>query len=237
MPKDWHARQQKDPYVRKAREEGLRSRAAFKLTQINERYKILKPGDAVVDLGAAPGGWLVVTSKIIGAQGKLVGVDLKEIAPIPGVELLQADIFAPETLVAVRALLNGQADVVLSDAAPQTSGIRITDHARSIAVGEGAARIAAELLKPGGNFVAKIYEGEDLGRFMDSLRPVYRNVRAHSPPASRDESKEIYVIAQGFIPAGSAAKPRLRLKLRPAAGESEPESNAPDSTQPDTKPG
>ena len=218
MPADWHTRQQKDPYVRKAREAGLRSRAAFKLQQIDERFKILHPGDAVVDLGAAPGGWLVITSKIIGPQGKLVGVDLLEIKPLPNVVTIQADITAPETLDQVRDILGRPADVVLSDAAPSTSGIRITDHARSIALGEVTAQFAAQLLRPGGNYVVKIFEGEELGNFMNSLRASYRSVKAYSPPASREESKEIYIIAQGFKPA--EAKPRLRLhKVQPPPEE------------------
>ncbi len=197
MGRDWRRQQQRDYFFRKAKEEGYRSRAAYKLLQINERYKLIRKGDVVLDLGAAPGGWSQVAAKLVGPQGTVVAVDKAAMEPLPGVTFVQGDLTAPDLAERIRALV-GSVDVVLSDAAPPTSGVRVRDHALSIALAQVALQVARALLKPGGHLVVKAFEGEDFPAFLAEVRRHFRSVKPYSPPASRRESAEVYVVAKGF---------------------------------------
>ena len=199
MGRDWRRQQQQDYFFRKAKEEGYRSRAAYKLLQINERYKLIRKGDVVLDLGAAPGGWSQVAAKLVGPQGTVVAVDKAAMEPLPGVTFVQGDLTAPDLAERIRALV-GSVDVVLSDAAPPISGVRVRDHALSIALAQAALRVAQALLKPGGHLVVKAFEGEDFPAFLAEMRRHFRSVKPYCPPASRRESAEVYVVAKGFRP-------------------------------------
>ncbi|MDF0593724.1 SAM-dependent methyltransferase [Methanotrichaceae archaeon M04Ac] len=191
------ARDQKDYFYRRAKAEGYRARSAFKLQQINKRFRLIRRGDAVLDLGAAPGGWLQVAKEISG--GKVVGVDLLAIDPIEGVTTIKADITAPETLELIRSALGGKADVVICDAAPNLSGNWTLDHARSIDLSWSALRVAGETLKPGGNFLVKVFQGDTFLDYLSEVRGRFRRAQSHSPAASRKESAEMYVVGQGFF--------------------------------------
>ncbi len=197
----WLERQLNDPFVQEARRQGYRSRAAFKLIALDVRFRFLKPGARVVDLGAAPGGWSQVAAARIGARegrGRLVGIDLQPMAPVPGAELLTLDFLAPEAPAALRAALAGPADVVLSDMAAPATGHAATDHLRIIALAEAAHAFARDILRPGGSFVAKLYQGGGTADFLQRLKHDFAAVRHAKPPASRAESAEVYVVAQGF---------------------------------------
>jgi 23S rRNA (uridine2552-2'-O)-methyltransferase len=199
--KDWLQRQLNDPYVREARRLGYRSRAAFKLLELDDRFHFLKPGTRVVDLGAAPGGWSQVAVARVKAEdgrGKVVGLDILPIPPIPGATLLELDFLAPEAPDALRALLDGPADVVLSDMAAPTTGHGATDHIRIVALAETAYHFAAEILSPGGTFIAKVFQGGTEAELLQRLKHDFLTVRHVKPPASRAESAEVYVVAQGF---------------------------------------
>jgi len=200
MGRDWRRQQQRDYFFRKAKEEGYRSRAAYKLLQINQRHKLIHRGDIVLDLGAAPGGWSQVAAKLVGPQGTVVAVDKAAMEPLPGVTFVQGDLTAPDLAERIRTLVGGMVDVVLSDAAPPISGVRVRDHALSIALAQAALRVAQALLKPGGHLVVKAFEGEDLPAFLAEVRRHFRSVKPYSPPASRRESAEVYVVAKGFRP-------------------------------------
>lgn len=197
----WLSRQLNDPYVRKAHAEGYRSRAAFKLIEIDDRHKILKRGARVVDLGAAPGGWSQVAAERTGSakgQGKVVAIDLLDIEPIPGVEFAQMDFNDEDAPERLKAMLGGQADVVLSDMAANTIGHRQTDHLKIVALVEMAVDFAREVLAPGGSFVAKVLQGGTEGELLASLKRDFKTVKHVKPPASRKDSAELYVIATGF---------------------------------------
>ena len=193
------ARDQKDHYYRKAKEEGYRARSAYKLLQINEKFHVIKRGDSVVDLGAAPGGWLQVAAKLSG--GKIVGVDLEGIAPIPGAITFQADITHDSTIGRVKEALGGEADVVLCDAAPNLTGAWDMDHAVSVDLARSALRAAKKLLRPRGNFVVKVFQGDLFQDFLNEVRREFSSVQAHSPPASRKESAETYIVAKKLLTA------------------------------------
>ncbi|UPG71371.1 RlmE family RNA methyltransferase [Roseomonas gilardii subsp. gilardii] len=194
----WLERQINDPYVRAAKAAGWRSRAAFKLLELDERFKLLKPGQRVVDLGAAPGGWTQVALKAIGDHGRVVGLDLLPIDPIPGAILLEGDFTEQAGEDAVLAALDGQADLVLSDMAPNTTGHNATDHLRIMGLVELAADFARRVLAPGGGFVAKVFQGGTEKELLAALKRDYAQVRHAKPPASRKDSAEAYVVAQGF---------------------------------------
>jgi 23S rRNA (uridine2552-2'-O)-methyltransferase len=197
----WLSRQLNDPYVRKAHAEGYRSRAAFKLIEIDDKHKILKRGARVVDLGAAPGGWSQVVAERTGSakgQGKVVAIDLLDIEPIPGVEFAQMDFNDEDAPERLKAMLGGQADVVLSDMAANTIGHRQTDHLKIVALVEMAVDFAREVLAPGGSFVAKVLQGGTEGELLASLKRDFKTVKHVKPPASRKDSAELYVIATGF---------------------------------------
>ncbi len=197
----WLSRQLNDPYVRKAHAEGYRSRAAFKLLEIDDKHKILKRGQRVVDLGAAPGGWSQVAAERIGiekGQGKIVAIDLLEIEPINGVAFAQMDFNDEDAPDRLKEMLGGQADVVLSDMAANTIGHRQTDHLKIIALVEMAADFAREVLAPGGSFVAKVLQGGTEGELLTMLKRDFKVVKHIKPPASRKDSAELYVLATGF---------------------------------------
>jgi len=194
----WLARQLNDPYVARAKREGLRSRAAFKLSEIDDKHHFLKTGARVVDLGAAPGGWSQVAAKRVGAKGRVVAIDVLEMAAVPGVEFLQFDFLdarAPEKL---KALLGGPADVVLSDMAANATGHRPTDHLKIMALVEAAAQFAREVLRPGGAFLSKVIQGGTEKELLAALKRDFETVKHVKPAASRSDSAELYVLATGF---------------------------------------
>ena len=199
---EWLTRQLNDPYVAEARRQGYRSRAAFKLQQLDERFHLLGHGRRVVDLGCAPGGWSQVAAERVGALsptgGVVVGVDLAETDSLPGVTVLHGD-FRDEAIQAqIRAALGGPADLVLSDMAAPSTGHAATDHLRVVALAEDALALAQTLLKPGGAFVAKVFQGGAAGELLAALKQAFAEVRHAKPAASRAESAETYVVAKGF---------------------------------------
>ena len=197
----WLERQLNDPYVARAKAEGFRSRAAFKLLEIDARYHILKRGQKVVDLGAAPGGWSQVAAQKVGATeaaGKVFGIDLLPVETIPGVDFRQLDFLAPEAPQILTEWLGGPADVVLSDMAGNTTGHRKTDHLRIVGLVELAAQFAAEILAPGGTFLAKVLQGGTETSLLATLKRQFADVNHVKPRASRADSSELYVLAAGF---------------------------------------
>jgi 23S rRNA (uridine2552-2'-O)-methyltransferase len=197
----WLERQLNDPYVARAKREGYRSRAAFKLLEIDEKYHLLKPGQRVVDLGAAPGGWSQIAARKVGSadgRGRVVGIDLLPIDPLPGVDFIQLDFLddaAPERLI---EMIGGRADVVMSDMAANTTGHKKTDHLRIVGLAEAAIHFAREILAPGGAFVAKVFQGGTENQLLADLKRDFATVRHVKPAASRADSSELYVLATGF---------------------------------------
>jgi 23S rRNA (uridine2552-2'-O)-methyltransferase len=187
-----------DPYVGEARRLGYRSRSAFKLIELDEQFRLLRPGQRIVDLGCAPGGWTQVGVGRVGRYGTVVGVDIAETAPIAGAILLSADVRDAATPAALDAALGGRADVVLSDMAPSTTGHVATDHLRIVALAEDALAVASQILKPGGAFVGKVFQGGAEGALLAALKRDFTDLRHAKPPASRAESAETYVVATGF---------------------------------------
>lgn len=195
----WLQRQLNDPYVAEAQTRGYRSRAAFKLLELDERFGFLEPGQNVVDLGAAPGGWTQVVQEQLGKQkGAIVAVDQNEIEPIEGVQILHLDIYEQDAPEQIKAALGGTAHVVLSDMAPKATGHRSTDHLRIIGLCEAALDIAENILAPGGTLIAKVWQGGTEGDLLKQLKQRFTNVKHAKPPASRADSAEVYVVAQGF---------------------------------------
>jgi 23S rRNA (uridine2552-2'-O)-methyltransferase len=201
----WLARQLNDPYVRAAQARGLRSRAAFKLIEMDDRHRLLKPGSRVVDLGAAPGGWTQVAVERAGPRGTVVALDLLPMDPVPGATVLQGDFEDPAAESAVRAALDGPADLVLSDMAPNTTGHAATDHLRIIGLAELAFDFARRVLAPGGGLVAKVFQGGSERGLLAALKRDFATVRHVKPPASRKDSSELYVVATGFRGGASTA--------------------------------
>jgi 23S rRNA (uridine2552-2'-O)-methyltransferase len=198
---EWLTRQLNDPYVAEARRLGYRSRAAFKLIELDDRFRLLLPGRRVVDLGCAPGGWTQVAVSRSGAgtgRGKVLGIDIAETAAIAGATILRADIFDPGLASAIRIQLGELADVVLSDMAPSTTGHASTDHLRIVALAEAAFAVAADILKTGGSFVVKVFQGGAEGALLAELKQSFAELRHAKPPASRAQSAETYVVAKGF---------------------------------------
>jgi 23S rRNA (uridine2552-2'-O)-methyltransferase len=197
----WLERQLNDPYVARARREGYRSRAAFKILEIDEKYPLFKVGGRIVDLGAAPGGWSQIAARKVKAEegrGKVVAIDLLPIDPLPGVDFAQMDFNdadAPERLI---AMLGGEADVVMSDMAANTTGHKKTDHLRIIGLAELAIDFARRVLAPGGAFVAKVFQGGTENELLADLKRDFASVRHVKPAASRADSAELYVLATGF---------------------------------------
>jgi 23S rRNA (uridine2552-2'-O)-methyltransferase len=199
----WLRRQLADPYVAEAKRLGYRSRAAFKLIELDDRFRLLKPGTKVVDLGAAPGGWTQVAVARVRPQtsrGAVVAVDLAGLDPIAGAETIAADVFAPDLPDLVRQQLRGAADVVLSDMAPSASGHAGADHLRIIGLAEAALDLALGVLAPNGSFVCKVWQGGAARDLLTLLKQRFAIVRHAKPPASRAESAEVYVVATGYRP-------------------------------------
>ncbi len=202
----WLQRQLNDPYVQRAKKDGYRGRAAYKILEIDDRFRFLVPGARVVDLGCAPGGWCQVAAHRINAlgaksgkaRGTVLGVDLQEVEPIAGVDFMQLDFLDEDADEAVKARLGGQADVVLSDMAAAASGHRQTDHIKIIALAETAAHFAFDVLTPGGVFVAKVLQGGTEGTLLALLKRRFTKVQHIKPPASRKDSAEMFVVATGF---------------------------------------
>jgi 23S rRNA (uridine2552-2'-O)-methyltransferase len=197
----WLERQLNDPYVARAKREGYRSRAAYKLLDIDEKYRLFKPGQRVIDLGAAPGGWSQVAAKKVGSpegKGRVVGIDLLPIEPLPGGEFITLDFLDTDAPDRLTALLGGPADVVMSDMAANATGHKKTDHLRIVGLAEAAAEFARAVLAPGGAFVAKVLQGGTEGTLLADLKRDFGTVRHVKPAASRSDSAELYVLATGF---------------------------------------
>ena len=192
----WLRRQLNDPYVQAAQMQGWRSRAAFKLMELDDRYSLIQRGGRVVDLGAAPGSWSQVVVKR--GASSVLGIDLLPIEPVSGVRFIQGDFNDPDMPERLRMEMGGQADLILSDIAPNTTGHAATDHIRIIAMAERALDFALQALAPGGSFVAKVLQGGSERVLLDSLKQAFATVRHAKPPASRKDSSELYVVAKGF---------------------------------------
>jgi 23S rRNA (uridine2552-2'-O)-methyltransferase len=202
MSKNWMAARRRDYFYRKAKELDYRSRASFKLIQIDDKFKVLGPRKIVVDLGAAPGGWLQVAAERVGDKGIVIGVDLESIDPIEGttVQTIRGDIRKPETVEKLLYMTDGKVDVVLSDMSPNISGSYSTDHARSVELCEHALKFAKSTLVEGGSLVMKIFEGDMMRDFMKEVKVNFEEVKLYGPQASRSSSSEMYIIAKGFFP-------------------------------------
>jgi len=197
----WLERQLNDPYVTRARREGFRARAAYKLIEIDDRHRLLKPGARVVDLGAAPGSWSQVAAQRVGAgqgSGRVLAVDLLAMAPIPGVEFLRLDFLDADAPDVIKSVLGGAADVVLSDMAQNAIGHRKTDHLKIMALAEAAADFAREVLAPGGSFVCKVLQGGTESTLLAALKQGFAAVKHLKPAASRADSAELYLLGTGF---------------------------------------
>ena len=204
----WLERQLNDPYVAAAKAQGWRSRAAFKLIELDDRYHLIRKGFSVVDLGAAPGGWSqVAAERTLAAQGrgKVVAIDLLEMAPLPGVTVLNLDFLDASAPDRLKAELAGPADVVMSDMAANATGHRKTDHLKIMALAETAAMFAREVVKPGGTFLCKVLQGGTEGTLLADLKRDFANVKHVKPAASRPDSAELYVLATGFRGAGAGS--------------------------------
>jgi 23S rRNA (uridine2552-2'-O)-methyltransferase len=201
----WLERQLNDPYVARAKREGYRSRAVYKLAEIDDKYRFLKPGGRVVDLGAAPGGWSQIAAKRTGAadskdrvRGRVIAIDILDMDPVPGVDFLKLDFLDPSAPDILKERLGGKADVVLSDMAANATGHRKTDHLKIVGLVEAAAEFAAEILAPGGAFLAKVIQGGTEGELLAMLKRDFATVRHVKPAASRADSAELYMLATGF---------------------------------------
>ncbi len=195
----WLKRHVNDPYVHRAKTHGYRSRAAYKLIEIADREGFARPGDAVVDLGAAPGGWAQVLANRVGRSGRVMAVDLLEIAPIPGVTVLRGDFREETVLQRLEDALGGRKlDLVVSDMAPNLSGVRATDQARSVHLCELALAFAKDHLKPRGAFLVKVFQGTGYPEFLAAMRAVFITVASRKPGASRGDSKEMYLVGKGL---------------------------------------
>jgi 23S rRNA (uridine2552-2'-O)-methyltransferase len=196
--KRWLAEHFDDPYVRQAQQQGLRSRSAFKLLEMQEKYGLVKPGMTVVDLGAAPGGWCQVVQPLVGERGRVVGLDVLAMEPVPGVEFIQGDFTEDEPLAELeRALRGHKVDLVLSDMAPNMSGMAAIDQARAMYLAELALEFAREHLRPGGDFLIKLFQGADFDAFVAAARELFEKVLVRKPRASRSRSREVYLLARG----------------------------------------
>ncbi|MEM0492528.1 MAG: RlmE family RNA methyltransferase [Candidatus Thermoplasmatota archaeon] len=195
----WYQERKNEYYYKKAKQVGYRARSAFKLIQIQYRFHIIKRGDIVVDLGAAPGGWSQVAYELVGKDGLVISVDISTMKPLDGVVFIQGDMTDPSTLERIKdELPDGKADVIISDMSPDISGSYSVDQARSVYLCEQAFKCAIQILKNHGNFICKIFEGEDTKIFLDNLKKYFKLIKLHSPEASRKSSSEIYIICKDF---------------------------------------
>ena len=196
--KRWLAEHFDDPYVRMAQQQGLRSRSAFKLLEMQEKYDLIGPGMTVVDLGAAPGGWCQVARPLAGERGRVVGLDLLDMEPVPGVEFIQGDFTEDEPLAELEQALRGRkVDLVLSDMAPNMSGMAAIDQAKAMYLAELALEFVREHLRPGGDFLIKLFQGADFDSFVRDVRSLFDKVSVRKPKASRPRSREVYLLARG----------------------------------------
>jgi 23S rRNA (uridine2552-2'-O)-methyltransferase len=195
----WLAEHAADPYVKRAQEEGWRSRAAFKLEEMQKSDRLLRPGMAVVDLGAAPGGWSQYAARTLAGKGRVIAMDILEMPPLEGVEFLQGDFSDQAVLDRLLAMLGGEkVDLVMSDMAPNMMGIADVDHDRSMNLVELAVDFAARTLRPGGDFLAKVFQGRGFQPLVAQLRQQFESVKLRKPKASRARSPEVYVLARGY---------------------------------------
>lgn len=195
----WYREKKREHFYKEAKRVGYRARSAFKLKQIQKRFKIIRESDTVIDLGAAPGGWSQVAKELVGEKGTVIGIDLLPIKPINGITFLQGDLTEDSTIQKIRQMLGGaKANVVLSDVSPDISGNYSVDHARSIYLCEHSLKLVELLLKPGGNFVCKAFTGEDLEGFIKKTDQRFKMVKQFSPSASRKSSSETYIIARSL---------------------------------------
>ena len=204
----WLERQLNDPYVARAKRDGYRSRAAYKLIEIDDKFHFLKPGARVLDLGAAPGGWSQIAARRVGAQdgkGKVVGIDLLEMDAIPGVDFMVLDFLDARAPDLLKEKLGGRADIVLSDMAANATGHRKTDHLRIMGLVEAAAEFAKEILAPNGAFVSKVLQGGTENELLTALKRDFAIVKHVKPAASRSDSSELYVVATGYRPRDNAS--------------------------------
>jgi 23S rRNA (uridine2552-2'-O)-methyltransferase len=210
----------KDQYYNKAKQEGYRSRAAYKLKQLDEQANLLSPGDTVVDLGAAPGGWLQVAAEAVGPAGRVIGVDLQRIDPLEDhdVETIRGDMTEPETRAEIRELAGGEVDVVVSDMAPNMTGEYSVDHARSVHLARQALETARSVLAPGGNLAVKVFDGQDFQAFREDVEGEFEHVRTVRPEASRESSSEVYVVGLGRLTAPVEPGEELAVEIA-ALGE------------------
>lgn len=195
----WRREQTRDRFFREAKHQGYRARSAFKLIELQRRLRLVRRGDAVIDLGAAPGSWSQVLAALVAPTGTVVGVDLSPIEPLPGVVTLQANICLAETLEAIRAAVGRPADVVFSDVSPRVSGNRLADHVRSIELADCSLTAALRLSRAGGNFAVKVFQGEDFHPFVTRVRAAYGKTKLIVPEATREESREAYVVGLGRL--------------------------------------
>ena len=201
MSKNWLKQHKRDHYYKEAKKQGYRSRAAFKLQQINDKFKLIKKGMTVLDLGAAPGGWSQVAVELVGEKGKVIGVDLEKVKPLEPVNFIfiQGDMTKEKTKERVREhFQEDKCDTVISDMSPNITGNYSMDQARSVYLATAAMEVAIELLRPGGSFLVKVFEGEDFQEYIQELKKHFSMVKRFSPPSSRNKSSEIYVICKNF---------------------------------------
>ncbi len=211
MSRRFAAERRRDPYYRAAQREGLRSRAAFKLAYLDERFHLLPRGARVLDLGAAPGGWSLVARERVGPKGQVVAVDLRAVEPIDGVEYVRGRVGDPRL---AERLAHGGFDVVVSDMSPSISGAYATDHARSVGLVRDALTLARATLATGGTFVAKVFDGDLVPDLVDEVSDFFEQVRRSKPPASREGSSESYIIARGFLGETGEGPEGVRARAR-----------------------
>jgi len=200
MGKKWNSERKTEHYYKMAKKNNYRSRASYKLQQINKRFKIIKTADKVVDLGAAPGGWSQIALQAVGEEGTVVGVDLEWIRPLDeeNFHTVRGDFTEDDTLKEVKGLINGTAQVVISDAAPKLTGIKDIDTIRSADLADNALKVCDHLLMQGGNFVLKVFQGEEYNNILNNIKERFKVVKTTKPPSSRKGSVEMYVVAKGF---------------------------------------
>jgi 23S rRNA (uridine2552-2'-O)-methyltransferase len=200
MGKKWNAERKTEHYYKMAKKQNYRSRASYKLKQLNKRFKIIKTGDKVVDLGAAPGGWSQIALEAVGEEGVVVGVDLEWIRPLDDENFftVRGDFTKDETLEEVKIPINGTAQVIISDASPKLCGIKDIDNLRSADLADNALTVCDHLLMQGGNFVLKVFQGEEFNNIVKNIKERFKTVKTTKPPSSRKGSVEMYVVAKGF---------------------------------------
>ncbi|MBX9912781.1 MAG: 23S rRNA (uridine(2552)-2'-O)-methyltransferase RlmE [Pseudomonadaceae bacterium] len=202
---NWLREHFNDPFVKMAQKDGYRSRASYKLLEIQEKDRILRPGNIVIDLGAAPGGWSQVTSRVLGDKGRLIASDILEMDSIEDVTFIQGDFTEESVLAQILAAVDNQpVDLVISDMAPNMSGVRMADQARAMYLCELALDLAGQVLRPGGDFLIKIFQGEGFDQYHKQVRQMFEKVQMRKPLSSRDRSREQYLLARGFRGAPSA---------------------------------